>query len=233
MKKQFTLIELLVVIAIIAILAAMLLPALSAARERARSANCISKLKQIGLATIMYAGDNKDFIPCRGLDNEPSCGRSENFREEANDYERPINKLVLGGYFGNQVKDNKPTVKVCEPYFKCPSDSTMFGYNQESNFYLSSYIALYHNKLQADNDVMDNGKRQIVGRDNPGLVIYHDWLTGQAVQFVTGATSNHPNAVNILFLGGHVAGQTVKADFNKNSSNWNSIANAYDQADED
>ena len=62
MKKTFTLIELLVVIAIIAILAAMLLPALSKARNKARSANCQSNLKQIGLAAIMYADDNKDFI---------------------------------------------------------------------------------------------------------------------------------------------------------------------------
>jgi len=63
MKKNFTLIELLVVIAIIAILAAMLLPALSAARERARTAACTSNLKQLTLAMLTYSMDHKDTMP--------------------------------------------------------------------------------------------------------------------------------------------------------------------------
>src|ERR1700677_1343177 len=68
-KKAFTLIELLVVIAIIAILAAILFPVFAQAKEAAKKTSCLSNMKQLGLADIMYVNDHDDTYPYFDMDN--------------------------------------------------------------------------------------------------------------------------------------------------------------------
>ena len=94
-SKRFTLIELLVVIAIIAILAAMLLPALKSARARGIQANCTSKCRQIMLAVDAYVGDNGDWFP---------------FDSQSNTELEGLWTLEILPYFNNRKPEERYTV---------------------------------------------------------------------------------------------------------------------------
>jgi prepilin-type N-terminal cleavage/methylation domain-containing protein len=230
MKKHFTLIELLVVIAIIAILAAMLLPALSAARERARSANCISQLKQVGLAQMMYAGDNKDHICAILRTNGGSwCNRGGLLHKDQKSYGTfTVGNVLLGqGYLGVTLKGDETDIsKIAERSFKCPSDNALFGSGVQN--YSSYLFWIYGGKNWSDGSTLsDDGtgrSRVIVGRDAPGRVIMAD-CPGNGL----GAAANHPTTLNMLKLGGHVEGAQVNSNtMNVLGGGWERIPNTYD-----
>ena len=209
-RRQNTIMGVRVVIAIIAILAAMLLPALSAARERARQSNCQSKWKQVALSFQMYTHDN----------DHPMLLYDSTINGVKKDDNGPVQQLcqyIANEPFGNL---NSRTAKQVQSYFICPSYAgtaiaandwwrTTLGFNSDLIWY-GNYA-----KWNKDGKTTDHIKGLLAGKnDLSATMLFGDTLNTQNRMYRSNWNTEkaeilrHGGQCNIAYFDGHVGALT-------------------------
>ncbi|MDO9465016.1 MAG: prepilin-type N-terminal cleavage/methylation domain-containing protein [bacterium] len=185
---SFTLIELLVVIAVIALLASMLLPALLGAREMGRRIKCVSNLKQMYMAFVMYANDYDDYVV--PLQTAPYYGGPAWYKAD----QLPV-------YLNKNLGTNQRV-------FKCPSDtnkSTVIDYNTISYGYNYWHVGHHGGDIYVGYirlSKIDEPSRTMVFADGYGSnEAYRMMIRNYGYDIDTG---RHNNGANLVFLDGHV-----------------------------
>ena len=205
-KSHFTLIELLVVIAIIAILAAILLPALNSARERGRAASCINNQKQLVMISMQYADANKDMTPIQGT-TKAGWPFARTFNDTG--FAQP----AAGYYFCPSTTPVGTSVSDTSLY-----TNRVYGiWVVQNDTYKSTYTERYGNILAGDINETDVSAYHILNFKRPSNTLFYadsalytdirygNWMVCSHSDFTKWAPmARHNGSVNAAFFDGHV-----------------------------
>lgn len=205
-SKHFTLIELLVVIAIIAILAAMLLPALNSARNKARTISCLSNLKNLGLAQLMYADDNKHL----------AYSRDGYLWDYGITTWSVYWNMLVSEYVGTKAEQDNKAIFYCPSYVNSAK-------NFNNSDYAMSYLGAGANMAKLTKPaqnmlVMDSGKTEETALNcwhilhstygKPGNGNYHPYL------LTATELRRHKNVINVVYADGHANSEPLPVILN-------------------
>ena len=231
----FTLIELLVVIAIVAILAAMLLPALTAARESARQAVCMSNLRQIGAGAMMYQGDCSGMIPITTEWSQSFGPKRYAIGSPNAGLDLPDEFLFMARKYCGASKYNLPATKPRPDHlgvFWCPSKQFKNELKIANQPYVAGNAVAIHYARDGQSyplpqDVQDEGKALYGGEYDTGPVrpaksraphkwpLFFDEKVWRDDRY--GVVDNHDRILNVLYLDGGVARQVPDVGFRGNN----------------